>query len=117
MLEIKLTDPDCFLKIKETLTRMGIANGQEHKLYQSCHIIFRRGKYYIAHFKELLESDGNTVDISDEDLDRRDDITHLLAEWKLCTIVRDFPRVGNNFFKVIPHRNKGDWELISKYQF
>lgn len=118
MLEISLKTEDDFLKIRETLTRIGIANNKDRKLYQSCHILQKQGRYYIVHFKELLRLDGRTVDLSQEDIDRRDDIAKLLQEWGMCDIVdAGFKAPGNNFFRVISFREKNQWNLIHKYRF
>lgn len=120
MLEIALTASDDFLKIRETLTRIGIANNRDKKLYQSCHILQKQGRYFIVHFKELLKLDGRTVEISQEDYERRNDIAYLLQEWGMCEIVADSPEFdspGNNFFRVISFKDKNNWELIHKYKF
>ncbi|BES53239.1 hypothetical protein [Aeromonas phage phiWae14] len=117
MLQIKLKTDDDFLKIRETLTRIGIANNVAKKLYQSCHILQKQGKYYIVHFKELLQLDGRQVEISQEDIDRRNDIATLLQEWNMCEIVSDQVAPGNNFFRVISHKDKHNWTLIHKYKF
>ncbi|URC15189.1 translational repressor [Paraglaciecola Antarctic GD virus 1] len=118
MLEIELADNDAFLKIRETLTRMGIASNKDKKLYQSCHILQKRGLYYITHFKELLRMDGRTVDISDEDFERRTDMAKLLQEWKLCSIIDETAHASsrNNLFRVISYKNSKYWDKISKYQ-
>lgn len=116
MLEIRLTTDDDFLKIRETLTRIGIANNKFKKLYQSCHILQKQGKYYIVHFKELFRLDGRSVDITQEDKDRRDDIANLIREWGMCSIVDpEFKAPGNNFFRVIRFKDKDEWQLIHKY--
>ena len=117
LLEIELPQPDNFLKIRETLQRIGIANNKDKKLYQSCHILQKQGRYYIVHFKELLMLDGRPVTISDEDYDRRDDITERLAEWGLCDVVDgSFEPPGNNFFRVLSFKEKSNWQLIHKYR-
>lgn len=116
MLEIKLPNGDDFLKIRETLTRIGIANNKERKLYQSCHILQKQGKYYIVHFKELLKLDGREVNISQEDLNRRDDIAALLADWGLCVILSEKVAPRDNFFRVISFKDKKNWQLIHKYR-
>ena len=120
LLEIQLPDVnDSFLKIRETLTRMGIANNKSKILYQSCHILNKRGKVYIVHFKELLALDGRTVDLNKEDIERRNDIAKLLEEWNLCKIVN--PDTANserlNKFRVISYRDatEGGWQLQHKY--
>lgn len=118
MIEIKLFDSEDFLKIRETLTRMGIANNRDKKLYQSCHILQKRGLYYIVHFKELLKLDGRPVDISEEDLIRRDNIAILLAEWGLCQIQSTEPLrfTAEKNFRIISHKQKNDWQLVHKYK-
>ena len=119
LLEVKLTIDEDFLKVKETLTRIGIASRREKKLYQSCHILHKRGKYYIVHFKELFLLDGKQSDFSDEDRARRNAIAHLLEEWGLLALVeRDRfmePRAKISGIKVLPFKEKGDWILESKY--
>lgn len=117
MLEIKLKTDDDFLKIRETLTRIGIANNKEKKLFQSCHILHKQGRHFIVHFKELLRLDGRTVEITDEDLDRRDDIAMLLQEWGMCDIISESQAPGNNFFRVISFKDKANWTLVPKYAF
>ncbi|AAU29239.1 translation repressor protein [Escherichia phage vb_EcoM-VR5] len=116
MIEITLKQPEDFLKVKETLTRMGIANNKEKKLYQSCHILQKQGRYYIVHFKEMLRMDGRQVDIDGEDYQRRDSIAQLLKDWGLIDIVDDSElfEITNNF-RVISFKQKNDWELLSKY--
>lgn len=117
MVEIRLLKD--FNVIVETLTRIGIANNKERKLYQSCHILQKRGRYYIVHFKELLKLDGRPVNMTDEDLDRRDDIVDLMEKWGLCERSEDDTNHCNrndNFFRVIGYRDKHNWELIPKYQ-
>jgi hypothetical protein len=118
MLEIELADNDAFLKIRETLTRIGIASNKDKTIYQSCHILQKRGLYYIVHFKELLRMDGRTVDISAEDIERRTDISKLLQEWKLCTIIKPDDHVSGrqNLFRVISFKESKVWAKISKYQ-
>lgn len=119
MLEINLVDSDAFLKIRETLTRIGIANNKTKTLCQSCHILQKRGKHYVVHFKELLALDGRTVDFNAEDIERRNDIAKLLEEWGLCTIVNLTEAVSDrlNKFRVISYRDatEGGWELNHKY--
>ena len=115
--EIQLKSPDDFLKIKETLTRMGVSSRKENKLYQSCHILHKRGKYAILHFKEFFILDGLESDISDSDIGRRNKICQLLEEWGLLTILDDDldPVASMAQIKIIPHREKSEWELIPKY--
>lgn len=119
LLEVRLLEEENFLKIKETLTRMGIASKDGDKLYQSCHILHKRGKYYITHFKEMFMLDGKTSNISEEDIARRNSIAKLLEEWNLIEIV-DEDKLNETedvfaFVKIIPHGQKSKWQLISKY--
>lgn len=119
MVEVLLKEPDDFLKCRETLTRIGVASRTEKKLYQSCHILHKQGKYYIVSFKELFLLDGKTSDFSDNDVQRRNRIAKLLSEWNLVEIVNpelieDMCSMGQ--VKIIPHREKAEWELIPKYQ-
>lgn len=119
MLQIELIKKDDFLKIRETLTRMGIANNKTKTLYQSCHILQKQGLYYIVHFKELLRLDGRPVDISEEDFQRRDSIAQLLEQWGLCRIIHKVGEKINeqvNNFRVISHSQKEQWQLIHKYK-
>lgn len=115
--EIKLSKPDDFLKIKETLTRIGIASIKTNTLYQSCHILHKRGKYYIIHFKELFALDGKPHNISEEDLQRRDAIANLLSRWKLCEIIDEIDDNSDNMhnLKIIAFSEKSKWNLESKY--
>lgn len=117
--EITLKDPEDFLKIKETLTRMGVSSRTHNKLYQSCHILHKRGKYAILHFKELLALDGLETDTDETDIGRRNAIVGLLAEWGLLDIVdidkASSPVVSLKQLKIIPHKEKHEWELIPKY--
>ena len=119
LVEIELFEEDDFLKIKETLTRIGISSRKEKKLYQSCHILHKRGKYYIVHFKELFALDGLPSNISEEDIARRNTIANLLEEWELCEIVSpdktENPVLNIKQLKVLPHKEKNDWELCPKY--
>ena len=118
MVEVTLRQPDDFLKVRETLTRIGVASRSENKLYQSCHILHKQGKYYIVHFKELFLLDGKESNFSDNDVQRRNKITRLLSEWGLLSVVDD-TRVEESSsisqIKIIPHREKKEWELIPKY--
>lgn len=116
MLEIKLKNEDDFLKIKETLTRMGIANNKERILYQSCHILQKLGKYYIVHFKELLKLDGRQVNFDDEDLHRRNSIAKCLENWNMCDIVDSDGSELDNNFRIISFKDKDQWTLIHKYR-
>ncbi len=119
MIEIKLADEEAFLKIKETLTRIGVSSRKEKKLYQSCHILHKQGKYYIVHFKELFALDGKPYNFSEEDVSRRNKIVNLLQDWKLLTIIdlekSKEPIASMGQIKIIPWKEKNDWELIPKY--
>ena len=119
MLEVLLNEPDDFLKIKETLTRIGVASRRdENTLYQSCHILHKQGRYFIVHFKELFALDGKPTNLTENDLARRNTITELLSDWGLLTIsspdtMSDFAPLKQ--IKIISHRDKCDWILESKY--
>ena len=118
MLEVSLREPDDFLKVRETLTRVGVASRKERKLYQSCHILHKRGKYYIVHFKELFALDGKPTNITQNDLQRRNRISKLLSDWGLISIVEatvaeDLAPL--NQIKVLSFNDKGEWTLESKY--
>ena len=117
--EIELQSKDDFLKVRETLTRMGVSSRKENKLYQSCHILHKRGRYAIIHFKELFEMDGLESDMSDSDVGRRNTIVNLLEEWGLLKIIEpieeDEPVAKVGHIKIISYKNKDDWELIPKY--
>ena len=114
MIEIKLTNQENFLKVKETLTRMGIANNNDKMLYQSCHILNKQGKTYIAHFKDLIALDGKSVLISEEDRTRTNSIAMMLEQWGLVEVIdRGLPIAPN--FRIIKHSQKGEWTLIPKY--
>jgi len=119
LLEVTLAKDDDFLKVKETLTRIGVSSRKENKLYQSCHILHKRGKYYIVHFKELFALDGLPTNLSDEDIGRRNTIANLLEEWELLEVVApeksEEPLTPINKIKILPYREKGDWELCPKY--
>lgn len=120
LLEIKLFDPDGFLKIKETLTRIGIASKKEKILYQSCHILHKKGKYYITHFKELFNLDGKCDFVPQEDIARRNTIASLLEEWELLYVVNPPDDIDENYvpintIKILSHKEKDLWKLISKY--
>lgn len=117
MIEITLKQPEDFLKVKETLTRMGIANNKDKVLYQSCHILQKQGKYYIVHFKEMLKLDGRPVNIDSEDYIRRDSIAQLLQDWGLIEIETPDVHLAEmqNNFRVITFRQKDEWTLKSKY--
>ncbi len=118
LVEVTLRSPDDFLKCRETLTRIGVASRTENKLYQSCHILHKQGKYYIVHFKELFLLDGKHSDFSDNDLQRRNRITKLLADWGLVDVVNDemITEISSvSQIKILPHKEKANWELIPKY--
>ena len=118
LLEVTLKEKDDFLKVKETLTRIGVSSRTEKKLWQSCHILHKKGKYYIVHFKELFALDGLPTNLADNDIFRRNRIATLLEEWGLVDIVdkeEAEEMVPINHIKIIPHKEKGDWELIPKY--
>jgi hypothetical protein len=119
LIEVKLKEQDDFLKIRETLSRVGIAAKKERKLYQSCHILHKQGRYYIVHFKELFALDGKPTNFSDEDKGRRNTVVALLEEWGLVTIVNpssiDSPRATLNNIKILPYGQKDEWELCAKY--
>jgi hypothetical protein len=117
-LEVKLENPDDFLKVRETLSRIGVASRKDKILYQSCHILHKQGRYFIVHFKELFALDGKDADFSDNDLQRRNTVAHLLSDWGLITILN--PEIHEdkaplNQIKVIAYKEKNDWELIQKY--
>jgi hypothetical protein len=119
LIEVRLAKEDDFLKVKETLTRIGVASKRDMKLYQSCHILHKQGRYYIVHFKELFALDGKPADISDEDYGRRNTIVKLLDEWGLVESVTPVtalePMTPLSQIKVIPHKEKNQWELVAKY--
>ena len=119
MVEVTLDDKDDFLKVRETLTRIGVASKKEKVLYQSCHILHKQGKYYICHFKELFALDGKPTDITENDIARRNTITNLLEDWELVKIVdisrTEEPRVSLSQIKIISHKEKNDWQLVPKY--
>jgi hypothetical protein len=118
LIEIKLKDPEDFLKVKETLTRIGVASKKTNTLYQSCHILHKQGQYYIVHFKELFSLDGKASDFNFDDISRRNTIALLLEEWNLVEIVNKQmtqPADSISSIKIIPHSQKGDWNLVAKY--
>jgi len=117
MVEILLSEPDDFLKVRETLTRIGVASRKEKKLYQSCHILHKQGKYYIVHFKELFALDGKRANLSVNDVQRRNRIIQLLSDWGLVTTLTDEPLdiAPLNQIKVISYKEKGNWTLETKY--
>jgi hypothetical protein len=119
MVEVKLRSAEDFLKIRETLTRIGVASRRDKVLFQSCHILHKQGRYYIVHFKELFALDGKPTNFSDEDKARRNTITNLLAEWELVDIVNT-ERTNDivaplNQIKIIAHKEKNEWKLEAKY--
>jgi len=118
MVEIRLNEPDDFLKVRETLTRIGVASRKEKKLYQSCHILHKQGKYFIVHFKELFALDGKYANLTINDVQRRNRITKLLADWGLITIVKEdsiLDIAPLNQIKVLSYKDKQDWILEQKY--
>ena len=116
MLEVVLKEPDDFLKIRETLSRIGVASRKEKKLYQSCHILHKQGKYYIVHFKELFALDGKNTNLSENDIARRNRIATLLADWGLVEITAETdPIAPLSQIKIISFKEKSDWILETKY--
>jgi hypothetical protein len=120
LVEVTLDEKDDFLKVRETLTRIGVASKKDRILYQSCHILHKQGKYYIVHFKELFALDGKPTDISENDLSRRNAITKLLSDWGLVRIVNtrqveEPPPIFLSQIKILSHKEKNDWELTAKY--
>ena len=118
MVEISLGEPDDFLKVRETLTRIGVASRKEKKIYQSCHILHKQGKYYIVHFKELFALDGKRANLTENDVQRRNRIVQLLVDWGLVDIlnadkIQDIAPL--NQIKVLSYKDKGDWILETKY--
>jgi hypothetical protein len=119
LLEIKLGEEDDFLKVRETLTRIGVASRKDKTLYQSCHILHKQGKFYIVHFKEMFALDGKPFTFSEEDKGRRNTIAKLLEDWGLIKIVDENqaanPRATLNQIKILPHKEKDQWTLVAKY--
>jgi len=119
MVEVTLDEKDDFLKVRETLTRIGVASKKEKILYQSCHILHKQGKYYIVHFKELFSLDGKPTDLTENDIARRNTVTNLLEDWELIKIVNKNqtiePTVSLSQVKIISHKEKNDWQLVPKY--
>jgi hypothetical protein len=118
MVEVLLNEPDDFLKVRETLTRIGVASRKEKKLYQSCHILHKQGRYFVTHFKELFALDGKHANLTANDIQRRNRIVQLVADWGLVTIVKpenitDIAPL--NQIKVLAYKDKGDWILETKY--
>ena len=119
LIEVTLPNEEDFLKIKETLTRIGVASKKDRKLYQSCHILHKQGKYYIVHFKELFALDGKPSNFSEEDVGRRNTIASLLEEWGLLKLVvseksRE-PRTPLSQIKILAYKDRNEWELVAKY--
>ena len=116
MLEVTLKEPDDFLKIRETLSRIGVASRKEKKLYQSCHILHKQGRYYIVHFKELFALDGKQTNLSENDIARRNTISKLLKDWGLVELKGETePIAPLSQIKIISFKEKGDWTLETKY--
>jgi len=118
MLEVTLNEPDDFLKVRETLTRIGVASRKEQKLFQSCHILHKQGRYFVVHFKELFLLDGKKSNLEESDIERRNTITQLLSDWGLVNVV-DKTMIENKAplrqIKIVAYRDKNDWELCQKY--
>ena len=116
MLEVSLKEPDDFLKIRETLSRIGVASRRERKLYQSCHILHKQGRYYIVHFKELFALDGKDTNLSENDIARRNSIEKLLNDWGLVNIIGNAENVAPmSQIKIISFKEKNEWILETKY--
>lgn len=118
MLEVVLNEPDDFLKVRETLTRIGVASRKDKKLYQSCHILHKQGRYFIVHFKELFLLDGKKSDLEESDIARRNTIAQLMSDWGLITIdsnIKLDPLAPLRQIKIISFKDKDDWELCPKY--
>ena len=118
MVEIMLKHPDDFLKVRETLTRIGVASRNENKLYQSCHILHKQGRYFVVHFKELFLLDGKSANFTENDISRRNRIAKLICEWGLADLVnpeQTEPMCSISQIKILPYRQKADWELVAKY--
>ena len=118
MVEVSLNEPDDFLKVRETLTRIGVASRKEKKLYQSCHILHKQGRYFITSFKELFALDGKHANLTVNDIQRRNRIIQLIADWGLITVI-DVDKIQDiaplNQIKVLPYKEKGEWVLEQKY--
>jgi hypothetical protein len=118
MVEVSLNEPDDFLKVRETLTRIGVASRKEKKLYQSCHILHKQGKYYIVHFKELFALDGKNTNLTVNDIQRRNRIVNLISDWGLINVI-DEEKITDiaplNQIKVLSYKDKSDWTLEAKY--
>ena len=118
MLEVQLKEPDDFLKVRETLTRIGVASRKDKKLFQSCHILHKQGRYFIVHFKELFALDGKEANLTDNDIERRNTIAQLLADWGLIAIINATvaeKKAPLSQIKVLSFKEKNDWDLQAKY--
>ena len=118
MLEVQLKEPDDFLKVRETLTRIGVASRKDKKLFQSCHILHKQGRYFIVHFKELFALDGKESNLSDNDIERRNTIAQLLADWGLIAIINSSvaeSKAPLSQIKVLAFKEKSEWDLQAKY--
>jgi hypothetical protein len=119
LVEVTFPEKDDFLKIRETLSRIGVASRKDKELFQSCHILHKRGKYYITHFKELFKLDGKPSNLDESDIARRNTIVSLLEQWKLVSVVKktqiEDPKAPLSQIKIIPFREKSDWKLTTKY--
>lgn len=119
LVEVRLVEDEDFLKVKETLTRIGVASRKDRKLFQSCHILHKQGRYFIVHFKELFALDGKPSNFSEDDVARRNTITNLLAEWGLFQLIDPTktraPVAPLSQIKILTHKEKGEWELVTKY--
>jgi hypothetical protein len=119
LIEVKLVEPDDFLKVKETLTRIGVASKKEKTLYQSCHILHKQGHYYVVHFKQMFMLDGKKSDFSDDDRARLNTIANLLHEWELIDLIDEnkskSPVAALSQIKILTHKEKADWKLVTKY--
>ena len=116
MLEVGLKEPDDFLKVRETLSRIGVASRKERKLYQSCHILHKQGRYYIVHFKELFALDGKDTNLSENDIARRNTIANLLKDWGLISVIGEVTTIAPlSQIKVLSYREKNEWTLETKY--
>tara|TARA_A200000159_G_C7292055_1_gene326162 strand:+ start:349 stop:759 length:411 start_codon:yes stop_codon:yes gene_type:complete len=119
LIEVTFPEKDDFLKIRETLSRIGVASRKDKELFQSCHILHKRGKYYITHFKELFKLDGKPSNLDESDIARRNTIVSLLEQWKLVSVVNktqiEDPKAPLSQIKIIPFREKSEWKLTTKY--
>ena len=118
-IEVKLSEPDAFLKVKETLTRIGVASKKDNTLFQSCHILHKQGQFYIVHFKEMFKLDGKPTNFTEDDIARRNTIANLLAEWDLLNLVHTekskSPVCPMSQIKILAFKDKGNWSLVPKY--